>query len=147
MSNSLRQGVKEFAGGLFRLTTHMVMWIPFHCVRRCFLKPFMRSFGRGTAINRNVDIRTPRRISIGTHSTVNKRALLDGRGGLLTIGDNVDIAQDAQLWTLQHDYNSHDYSTVGRPVHIGDYAWIGTRAIVLPGVSVGRGSVVAAGPL
>lgn len=124
--SSLRQGAKEFLGGLFRITFSGVMWIPFHAVRRVVTKPLYKSVGKGTSISRNVDVRTPRHIVIGSHTNINKHVLLDGRGGELVIGDNVDVAQEAQLWTLQHDYNSPDYKAVGRPVHIGDYAWIGT---------------------
>ncbi|WP_370630610.1 DapH/DapD/GlmU-related protein [Mucilaginibacter sp. 21P] len=49
------------------------------------------------------------------------------------------------IWTLHHDYNSPDFAQAGAPVVIEDYAWVCSRAIILPGVTIGRGAVVAAG--
>jgi len=137
--------MRSFVAGLFYLFTNIVMWNPFYFIRATYLMPLLNSLGKGVAIGRYVDIRSPYRISIGAHTTINKYVLLDGRGGLLKIGNNVDIAQEAQIWTLQHDYNSPTYEAVGKPVLIDDYAWIGTRSIILPGVTIGKGAVVAAG--
>lgn len=139
--------MKDFLSGLIIFYFEGVFWIPIVWLRTLLVKHFLKSFGHHSSLRRFIDIRSPQRISIGSYSTVNKRVLLDGRGGTLTIGDCVDIAQDVQLWTLQHDYNSPHYSAVGKPVTIKDYAWIGTRAIILPGVTIGKGAVVAAGSI
>ena len=64
------------------------------------------------------------------------------------IGDRVRIGHDALLLTVDHRIGEHDYRcgpSVARPISIGDGAWLGSRVIVLPGVSIGRGAVVAAG--
>lgn len=137
--------MKDFISGLLHLYISIVFCIPIVWLRLLLIKPFFRSIGNHTALRLHVDVKSPRRISIGCYSTVNKHALLDGRGGLLSIGNCVDVAQDAQVWTLQHDYNSSDYRATGKPVTIDDYAWIGARSIILPGVTIGRGAVVGAG--
>ena len=49
------------------------------------------------------------------------------------------------IYTLQHDYNTLDFSTSGGEVIIEDYVWISARSIILPGLTIGRGAVVAAG--
>jgi acetyltransferase-like isoleucine patch superfamily enzyme len=49
------------------------------------------------------------------------------------------------IWTLEHDPQSPDFATVGGPVTIEDYAWVGCRVVILPGVCIGKGAVVAAG--
>lgn len=64
-----------------------------------------------------------------------------GRG--VTIGNNVDIAQEVNIWTEKHDYNSLSYSSIGAEVVIEDYVWISSRATMLPGVKIGRGAAVA----
>lgn len=69
---------------------------------------------------------------------------MDARKGL-SIGKNVTIAFDAIIWSLHHDYNSTDFRADGAPVAIEDYAWICSRAIILPGVRIGKGAVVASG--
>lgn len=70
--------------------------------------------------------------------------MLDGRG-TLKIGDNVDIAQEVNIWTEDHDYNSPSFKSQVKPVFIEDYVWIATRATILPGVTIGKGAVVACG--
>ena len=64
-------------------------------------------------------------------------------GGI--IGNNVDIAQETNIWTEQHDYNSPTYKPVCKEVIIEDYVWLASRVTVLPGVHIGRGAVVASG--
>ena len=101
-----------------------------------------KKIGKKVKFARNLDIRSPYRISIGNHVHINKNVLLDGRDSL-TIGNNVDIAQEVNIWTMQHDYNDPQYKAVGKPVVIEDYVWIASRATILPGVKIGRGAVVA----
>lgn len=68
-----------------------------------------------------------------------------GRSGGVIIGNNVDIAQETNIWTEQHDYNSPTYMSVCKEVIIEDYVWLSSRVTVLPGVHIGRGAVVASG--
>lgn len=139
--------MKHLFNGMFIILSQLIMWLPFHSLRYVYLKISLKSLGRHTEVCRNVDIRTPRNIIIGNNTTINKRVLLDGRGGSLCIGDSVDIAQEVQIWTLQHDYNSPDYKAIGNPVIVKDYVWIGSRAIILPGIIIGKGAVIAAGSI
>ena len=55
------------------------------------------------------------------------------------------VSQDAYLCTASHDYNSPEFTFITAPIRIGAHAWVCARAIVLPGVSVGEGAVLAAG--
>ena len=64
------------------------------------------------------------------------------------IGDRVRIGHDVLLLTVDHRIGKSEYrcgDSVARPISIGDGAWLGSRVIVLPGVSIGSGAVVAAG--
>lgn len=81
---------------------------------------------------------------IGNHTIVNRNCYLDGRAGI-TIGNNVNISFGTTIISLQHDYNSPEFACQAGPVAIHDYVWIGARAIILPGVTIGEGAVVAAG--
>ena len=83
-------------------------------------------------------------IVIGKHTVVNQACVLDGRGGL-RIGDNVSISPGVWLLTDGHDMRDPLFPEVLAPIEIGDYAWLGSRAMVLPGVTIGEGAVVAAG--
>lgn len=131
--------MKEFIIGLFDLYCRIIMWLPFHLIRRIHLKMFLGHMGKGVSVSRNVELRNLKHIHIGDHTIVNKRCLLDARGGNLYIGSNVDIAQDTYIWTLQHDYNDDNHCGKGANVTISDYAWIGARSNILPGIKVGRG--------
>ena len=135
--------IKEFLSGAFSLFLEIVMWLPFNYIRNCVGMLVMNEFGKHSTLRRSVEIRTPRNIKIGDNTTVNKKVLLDGRGGQLIIGNNVDIAEDCKIWTLQHDYNSPSYSAVGGTVFIEDYVWIGADSTILPNVCIGKGAVIA----
>ena len=47
--------------------------------------------------------------------------------------------------TLGHDPQSSDFADRGGDVVIGNRVWIGYRAIILPGITIGEGAVVGAG--
>lgn len=83
-------------------------------------------------------------LEIGDHSVINRRCTLDARMGL-HIGDNVNVSAEAYLLTYSHDPRSPTFACVGGPIVIEDHAWIGLRALVMPGVRIGEGAVVAAG--
>jgi acetyltransferase-like isoleucine patch superfamily enzyme len=81
---------------------------------------------------------------IGAYTRVNRDCCLDVRGSL-DIGANVSISPEVTILTASHAINAPDFHVETRPVVIEDHVWIGTRATILPGVTLGRGSVVAAG--
>ena len=134
--------LKEILLSVFSLLTSIIMWIPITWIRRLYVKLFVGEMGRGVYIARNVDIRKPRNIIIGDNVIINKRVLLDGRGGVLKIGDNVDIAQDVNIWTLTHDPNDSNHAPIGKPVTIESHVWIGARSTIMPGVSIQQGAVI-----
>ena len=82
--------------------------------------------------------------SIGARTRINRGCCLDVRGSL-TIGDDVSISADVVVLTTQHDWRSPGFALESRPVVIEDHVWIGMRAVVLPGTTLGRGAVVGAG--
>jgi maltose O-acetyltransferase len=100
--------------------------------------------GDRSSLHRGLEVYCVGGVRIGRDSTINKYVDLDGRGGV-TIGDHVSISPYVRILSASHDPQSVDFAYVVRPVTISDYAWIGTGALILPGVSLGEGSVVAAG--
>ncbi len=134
--------MRNFFVGLFILIFESIMWIPINWIRIVTCKILLKKLGKHTYIGRDVEIRIPQRVSIGMNCNINKKVLLDGRKGII-IGNNVDIAQEANIWSLQHDYNSSNYAPKGEKVIVEDYVWIASRATILPGVTIGRGAVVA----
>lgn len=86
-----------------------------------------------------------RKVFIGERNVINFGCLFDGRKFEIRTGRNVSIGPEATILTLGHDPRSATFADRGGDVEIGDRAWIGYRAIVLPGVTIGEGAVVGAG--
>lgn len=83
------------------------------------------------------------KIEIGDNSYIGDRTEIHA-GELVKIGNNVNIAWDCNI--LDRDYHAFESeSEVVKPVTICDNVWIGVRSIVLKGVTIGEGAVVAAG--
>lgn len=118
--------------------------IPSHFVRNFFYRLAGIKIGRGSAIHMWANFFNPKGISIGEDTIIGDHCFLDGRAPL-KIGSRVDIASQVLIYNSEHDVNSEEFHVSEKPVEIGDYAFIGPRAIILPGVRIGRGAVVAAG--
>ena len=143
----IRYEIWSIKEGIRQQITDMIMWTHFHWIRILFMRLFSGHFGLGSSVLRHVEIWNPQNIFIGNHVIINQRVFLDGRGATLTIGDNVDIAKEAIVWTLGHDISSPYHETTSAPVVIEDHVWIGCRAQILPGVTIGKGAVIAAGAI
>jgi len=125
--------------------------IPLHSVRRFFYQLAGMRLGKGSTLHMQARIYDPRHITIGDDTLIGEKASLDGRKQLpdsqggLEIGNHVDIASEVMIWTSEHDVHDATMKAIEAQVTIGDYVFIGPRAIILPGVSIGEGAVVAAG--
>lgn len=113
----------------------------------------IRNFGlrmTGVAMSKNVkfysgfSVRNPKGLTIEDGVNIGPKVLLDARCGL-TIRKSAVIAYDAIIWTFNHDYNDINFCGKGAPVEIGAYVWVCCRSIILPGVKVGEGAIVASG--
>lgn len=121
-----------------------VSHLPVYRLRHLYLRLILRvRLGKGASVHMGCFF-TGRHISIGDHSVINRGCFLDGRGGI-TIGSNASISPDCSIVSLTHDVNHPDFGVLAKPVVIGDYAWVGMRAMILPGVELGEGAVVGAG--
>lgn len=120
-----------------------LMKIPFYAVRKRLIQMYIGGLGENNFIRMYVTLRNGKNIFIGNNNSINQHVMLDGRGAKLIIGNNVDIGQETNIWTLDHDPNDDHYSTRAKSVIIEDYVWIASRVTVLPGVTIGRGAVVA----
>jgi maltose O-acetyltransferase len=92
----------------------------------------------------SIEFRRPSALVIKDNCSIGKYVLLDARSGL-TINKCAVIASHVLIWSLHHDYNDPNFCIKGSPVDIGEYSWICSRAIILPGIKIGKGAVVASG--
>lgn len=126
----------------------MLLWlvglVPSHHFRRLCYRIVGMKVGSGSSIHMWCRFYDPSNIVIGEDTIIGDNAFLDGRAKL-TIGNHTVFASSVMVYNAQHDIDDAFFSPVQMPVHIGDYVFIGPRAIILPGVTIGDGAVVAAG--
>lgn len=125
----------------------LITWaglVPSHFFRLFVYSLAGLKIGKGSRIHIGARFFDPCNIRIGEGTIVGDNIFLDGRDKLV-IGDHVDIASGVMIYNSEHDINSEDFHATSEPVEIGDYVFIGPRAIILPGVKIGKGAVVAAG--
>ena len=118
--------------------------IPFFGFRKFVFGLGGMKIGRGATIHMGVRFFEPNGIIVGEDTKVGFRSFLDGRAPLV-IGKHVDIASEVMIYNSEHDLESEEFTARSEAVTIEDYVFIGPRAIILPGVTVGKGAVVAAG--
>jgi acetyltransferase-like isoleucine patch superfamily enzyme len=132
--------------GLNFLFLQYLTQIPSQNIRHMLLRSMGMKLGSTSLIYMGGEIREPGNIQIGEYTTVGHRCTLDGRGGL-RIGDNVNMSSEVMIWTAEHDLHDPDFGATAGEVVIDDYAWISCRSVILPGVHIGKGAVVAAGAI
>jgi len=116
-------------------------------LRRWITKALFRRAGGNINIEKGAYFGDGSQIEIGDNSGigVNCRAC-----GPIKIGDNVMMGPEVIILTISHKYDRLDVPMLEQghnspePVSIGDDVWIGTRAIILPGISIGKGAIIGA---
>ncbi|MCC7371961.1 MAG: acyltransferase [Chloroflexi bacterium] len=85
------------------------------------------------------------RLVIGDNTTINYGVDIAATGSI-TIGENVMIGTHVSILDNDfHELEARDTMPQPRPVTIADHVWIGNRAIIMPGVTIGEGAAVGAG--
>ena len=112
--------------------------------RRLLVSAFGAKIGKGVRFQGGTAVWQPWRIQIGANSWIDGDAKLYSVDDI-RIGHDAVISEGAFICTASHDLASKTFALTNAPIEIGDYAWICAHAIVLPGVKVGEGAVVASG--
>ena len=121
--------------------------LPSHTLRLLFYRHVMKyTIGKNSAIFLDCTFDCAKNFSLGKNSVINGKCRIDNKSSI-TIGENVSISQEVMILSADHDMDSPDFRGRERPVKIEDYVWVGSRAIILPGITVGKGAVVSAGPV
>lgn len=127
--------------------TYNACWgkLPSRRLRKLFLRFYLGHLGSETGIQMGCKFLNGRKIHLGERNVINFGCLLDGRKYEVRIGNDVSIGPEASILTLGHDPQSPDFADRGGDVVIGDRVWIAYRAVILPGVTIGEGAIIAAG--
>ncbi|MFC1524196.1 acyltransferase [Thermodesulfobacteriota bacterium] len=114
--------------------------------RTLLYKILLKKMGKSVTIRDGVKIMFPDQVSIGNYSGINDSCFLDGTGGI-TLGEYVRLAPRVEIMTSNHRYDDPNtpIKLQGldlKPVVIEDDVWIGIGALIVPGVRIGKGSVI-----
>ena len=118
-------------------------FVPSHTWRHFVYRIFGVQIGQGSTIHMWANFYNPENIEIGKDTIIGDHCFLDGRGKI-KIGNHVDIASQVLIYNSEHDVHDPEFKAIQQPVEIADYVFVGPRAIILPGVKIGRGAVIAA---
>ena len=125
---------------LFRPTPRGNLFRPW---RAFLLRCFGAKLGPGANVLPSCRVWQPWRLTMGAHSCLSERVDCYNAADI-TIGDQAVVSQDAFLCTASHDLSSPIMELTTAPIVIGPQAWVCARAVVLPGVTLGEGAVLAA---
>lgn len=118
--------------------------IPSHTIRNFFYRLSGIKIGKKSVIHMGAKFYLPSGIEIGEDTIIGNNIFLDGRAKL-KIGNHTDIASEVMIYNSEHDLESVTFKPREEAVEIGNYVFVGPRVIILPGVKVGNGAVLAAG--
>ena len=121
-----------------------VGYIPIHFIRKIFYMISGVKMPFSSTIHYGANFFKPSGVKIGEDSIIGDHAFLDGRAPLC-IGSHTDIASQVLIYNDEHDIHDPKFGNSYGAVTIGDYVFIGPRAIILPGVTIGKGAIIAAG--
>ena len=119
---------------------------------RWALRPRRRPFGvcgTNVLLVEPYELNYPERLFLGSHIYVGPYAAFNSVGGI-RIGTGTILGPYVHIYSGNHDYYGGDMipfdeGTIVRPVDIGENVWIAGDVVVVPGVTIGEGAVVAAG--
>lgn len=138
---------------IYILYTIFAAWLPEsrhskagRYLRSFFARKIIKKCGNNVNFEKNARF-TPL-LSIGDNSGVGINCEING---CVTIGNDVMMGPEVVIYTSGHSHKRTDIPmrlqgfSNAKPVEIGDDVWLGRRAIILPGVCIGNGSIIGAG--
>ena len=131
-------------------TQPMPGWRFGYALRRALFRIIAEEVGPGLIVKHNAYVGNGERLRIGSNSQIGQNCRI---GKDVTIGDDVVMGPDVVMMTASHAFDDPDIpirlqgATSPRPINIGNDVWIGTRVVILPGVTIGDKAVIGAGSI
>jgi putative colanic acid biosynthesis acetyltransferase WcaF len=119
-------------------------WLPVSAIKTGLLNLFGAKVGRGVYIKPGVRVKFPWYLTIGDYCWIGEDVWIDNLAPV-AIGSHVCISQGAYLCTGNHDWSSPNMKLFRRPIELRDGCWVGARATLCPGTTLGIGAIVTVG--
>ena len=144
ISNKMSKPVKCIYYAIVLFGNVVVNKVPSRHIRKWFYQMLGAKLGKRSTICRRVDVLFPKGINFADGVSVGWFVDLDARGGIF-VDHDTNISSHSKLITGSHDIDSPLFKASFKPIVVGHHCWIGTGAIILQGITIGDGAVVAAG--
>ena len=118
--------------------------------RSYFASKMFKFSGKNITVRKGALIGSGKNVSIGDNSRIGANCRFMIKEGLI-IGENVEMGPDVIFIDVNHSISNTDVPIIfqgddaPKTIIIGDDVWIGARSIILPGVHIGKGTVIGAG--
>lgn len=136
-----------FSGIWFKLWLKRVYHGPsiiVYTIKTLILKLYGAKIGDMSVVNCKLSYTTLSRFKVGSQTFI-ARDVQIAMHDFVTIGSCVVINSGVRIYSGTHDINNPMWPVIRKPVFVGDYSWIASDAIILPGVKIGNGAVIGAG--
>jgi putative colanic acid biosynthesis acetyltransferase WcaF len=118
--------------------------IPHSFTRVSVLRVFGAHIAPGVVLKPGIRVKYPWLLSIGANSWIGEDVWIDNLAQV-TIGSNACVSQGAYICTGNHNWADPAFGLIVKPVALGDGSWVGARAMVCPGATLGECSIASAG--
>ncbi|MCF4967939.1 WcaF family extracellular polysaccharide biosynthesis acetyltransferase [Nostoc sp. CMAA1605] len=118
--------------------------LPISSIKVLVLRWFGARIGQGVRIKPGVRVKFPWRLTVGDYVWIGEDAWIDNLAHV-TIESHVCISQGVYLCTGNHDWSRPDFQLMIAPILIQESSWIAAKSVIGPGVTVGRGAILALG--
>ena len=150
------QRIKSWYWSLRENVKLLVLWFigefpmgPGAWLRARCLPFFLESIGKNTVIQHGFRVTSPQTVSIGSNCSLGQGVFIAGGGGV-RIGNWVGLGPDVKIWSVNHRFDDVDRPWLLQgweyaEVVVEDDVWLAANVFVVPGTTIGRGAIVAAG--
>lgn len=141
LKNKISRLLWQLVWGLFVRPTPS--WA-LHGWRALLFRIFGAKIGNGVILRSSLRCWQPANLVVGKHCMLDSDVNLYAVDRII-IGDNCAVSEGAYLCTASHEVKSETFELKTAPIVLGNGVWVAAKAIILPGVTIGEGAVVAAG--
>lgn len=115
-------------------------------IKAMILRFFGAKIGSGVVIKPCVNIKYPWKLTVGSNTWIGENVWIDNLDNV-NIGDNCCLSQGCYLLTGNHDFTSPTFDLIISEINIKNESWVGAKAVVCPGVTLHRASILTVGSI